>query len=391
MVRTVFVLDGRSRAALQVVRSLGKRGVKVIIGNDSWVCSSFFSRFVSKRVVYPNPKTKGFKRLMFALLQKEKIDVVIPVRDDTTLFFSRYKEELSKFSKIPVADFKTIMKGRDKSQTIEIAKRAKVPIPKTIIVNSLSDVLANYKKIGFPMVLKPAISTGSRGLFLLRNKDQLDQLRDSLFHRYGKYLMQEFIPSQGNYGLNVLFNDKSELRAVFVYKRLRDYPRGMGPSVLRMSVVNDEIKKYGVRLFKAMRWQGVGMAEFKVDTRDNKPKLMEVNPRFWGSLALPIYAGVDFPYLLFKMALEGDVTPVIKYKQGVLARWLLLGDLLWLLKSKDKLHDLKEFLKFFRKNQIYDIISLKDPLPALGALLEGLEFIFKKKKREHAFNRGVIF
>ena len=37
----------------------------------------------------------------------------------------------------------------------------------------------------------------------------------------------------------------------------------------------------------------------------NEPKLIEVNPRFWGSLALAIYAGIDFPYLLYKLAMEG--------------------------------------------------------------------------------------
>ncbi len=41
------------------------------------------------------------------------------------------------------------------------------------------------------------------------------------------------------------------------------------------------------------------MVEFKLDPRDNTPKLMEINPRFWGSLALAIESGVNFPYLLY--------------------------------------------------------------------------------------------
>src|SRR5437868_544478 len=52
---------------------------------------------------------------------------------------------------------------------------------------------------------------------------------------------------------------------------------------------------------------------------------MEVNGRFWNSLALPCYAGVDFPALLAQMARDGDVPPVTSYRSGVRCRWFL-GD-----------------------------------------------------------------
>ena len=93
--------------------------------------------------------------------------------------------------------------------------------------------------------------------------------------------------------------------------------------------MHTQIKKITRKLFKGLRWNGVAMVEFKIDKRDNLPKLMEINPRFWGSLALPIYAGVDYPYLLFQLARGEKVKKVEQYKVGVKARWLLLGDLLW--------------------------------------------------------------
>jgi hypothetical protein len=47
-------------------------------------------------------------------------------------------------------------------------------------------------------------------------------------------------------------------------------------------------------------WHGVAMVEFKIDRRDQLPKLMEINGRFWGSLQLAIDAGVDFPAILLQ-------------------------------------------------------------------------------------------
>ena len=53
--------------------------------------------------------------------------------------------------------------------------------------------------------------------------------------------------------------------------------------------------------------------------------MLEVNPRFWGSVGLAVQSGVDFPYLLFRMATEGDIEPVLQYRTGVVVKWLL-GD-----------------------------------------------------------------
>ncbi len=72
------------------------------------------------------------------------------------------------------------------------------------------------------------------------------------------------------------------------------------------------------------------MVEFKHDARDGTPKLLEINGRFWGSLQLAVDAGIDFPYLLYRLAVDGDVEPAFSYETGVRLRWWF-GDLDWLL------------------------------------------------------------
>ena len=72
------------------------------------------------------------------------------------------------------------------------------------------------------------------------------------------------------------------------------------------------------------------MVEFKRDARDGVSKLLEINGRFWGSLQLSVDAGVDFPHLLYRLAIEGDVEPVSTYATGVRLRWGL-GNVDWLL------------------------------------------------------------
>jgi protein-tyrosine-phosphatase len=57
--------------------------------------------------------------------------------------------------------------------------------------------------------------------------------------------------------------------------------------------------------------------------------LMEVNPRLWGSLALPIDCGVDFPRGLAALATGMPLLPQPKYRTGRYTR-SLLDDVSWL-------------------------------------------------------------
>jgi predicted ATP-grasp superfamily ATP-dependent carboligase len=66
------------------------------------------------------------------------------------------------------------------------------------------------------------------------------------------------------------------------------------------------------------------MVEFRMRA-DGRPVFLEVNGRFWNSLALAVHAGVDFPRLVADIAEHGDCASVTSYRVGLRCRWLL-GD-----------------------------------------------------------------
>jgi len=83
------------------------------------------------------------------------------------------------------------------------------------------------------------------------------------------------------------------------------------------------------RLLESLQWRGVAMVEWKCDPRSGRPLLLEINPRFWGSLALAVRAGVDFPRLYANAAL-GKPSPDFPapYQIGTVSRWVIPGDIL---------------------------------------------------------------
>ena len=376
----VFVTDAQMRSSLAVIRSLGKRGINVTAGEETRWATGFFSRYCNHKVVYPSPKKNrdAFVDFLIRHLKENKYDALYPVAEFCLNPIMENYDEISRYTRIGLPRPEIFQTGFDKGITLKIALENKIPCPKTFFINGLDDIKNLAKTLDYPLILKPCIGAGRRGVEICNSFDEIIEKYNKNYPVYGKQLLQEFIPSAGEFGVYTLFNSESEPRAVSVQRRIRSYPYYGGPSTLRETFKNN-ISALAVptafKLLQSMKWSGLAMVEFRIDSRDNIPKLMEVNPRFWGSLQLSILAGVDFPFLYYQMMLEGDIDPVLDYSEGVQCRWLLPGDILWFLTTPNKLKNFPEFLKFQPND---DIISLYDPGPTVGFFLATLRYLFDK-------------
>jgi len=377
----VFVTDAQQRKSLAVIRSLGRRGISVTAGDSRSFALSFFSKYCNRSVVYPSPKKKPelFIEWLIDYLKSNRCDVLLATDDDSLMAVTRFRDDLSRYTLVPVVDYGSYMKARNKADTIKIALKHSIPCPRTYFVNDLKEMKVLADHISYPAIIKPRESSGSRGIVYVESRDVLYSAYRRVHNAYSYPLIQELIPSGGaTYGVSALFNAKSEPRAVFVHQRIREFPPSGGPSTLRESVSKPELVELAFKLLRALKWYGVAMVEFKMDPRDGKPKLMEVNSKFWGSLQLAICSGVDFPYLLYKMARDRDIEPLFEYEVGIRCRWLL-GDVLHFIFSPRRLETLPDFFKIVDKNTHFDILSIEDLGPALGSFLSFSSRLFHQK------------
>jgi predicted ATP-grasp superfamily ATP-dependent carboligase len=132
-----------------------------------------------------------------------------------------------------------------------------------------------------------------------------------------------------------------------------------------------------------------------IDPRDGTPKLLEVNPRFWGSVQLAIQSGVDFPYMLYEWSCGRRVQPVHNYQVGQMCRQLLPYDLMHFLANPDRFSMQPSF---FGAHYGHNIFSASDPGPVLGFLLSCSRYLFDPDKwlhlarmEEFASRMGKIF
>src|ERR1700676_4914083 len=117
------------------------------------------------------------------------------------------------------------------------------------------------------------------------------------------------------------------------------------------------------------------MVEFKLDPRDGVPKLMEINPRFWGSIALAICAGADFPTMAVDLA-TGQRVVASPYAIGKRARWLVPGDVAHSIANPRRFALEPSFFQFFAPNLCYDEFDRHDVRGGVATVLAAAASVF---------------
>src|SRR5688572_31650818 len=81
-----FVTDGDQRPALAVTRSLGRRGITVVVGEEAGRSLASSSAYCCGHVTYPSPRRhpQAFEKFLLELVQQHQFDVIVPVTDVTT-------------------------------------------------------------------------------------------------------------------------------------------------------------------------------------------------------------------------------------------------------------------------------------------------------------------
>ena len=375
---SALVTDGIWRKSLAVVRALAISGVKVDVGERTWMAPALLSRYANHRYIYPSREkdSEAFLNWLKFTVKSNNYDVLITPEEETSLLVAQHISDFSPYINIPLAQYEKLTLVRNKFNLLTHAKKIGIPCPETSIINTSGDIALNIRRFSFPLVLKPIIGTGGHGIRYVLTKDMYYEHCDSMREKYGTFLMQDYIPGNDYYGVSVIFNVHNKMRCAFVHKKLRQYPITGGASTYAVSVKFPRLVEMAEALLTSIGWYGSANIEFKIDQRDNTAKLMEVNPRLWGSLQLAISSGINIPYLLYQLAVNGDIPPHFEYKTDVKFHWFMQGDFMNFIAnlSSKKRIELGAF-KLFEKNSCHATWELSDPLPFLGLSLALLDYL----------------
>lgn len=362
-----MVLDGESRATLGVVRSLGRLGIPVMVGGNDPLAMSGFSRHATRRFTYP-PVRAGVADTHSVVIERVRAwrpDVLMPVFEEGwSLIYAFYEEYARSAAIVPCPGRELFEQLFDKGRLAEYAEQHGVPIPKTFRPRSRDEALALRDQLPYPVLLKPRQSTSGSGI---RRVDNPGELAEALTKTRDVPLLQERIEGE-DLELTILCVHGEPL-AGSAYMSLRNHPLPYGPPIACRTIVDDALMRTGMEFLRKLPYHGVAHLDFRRDRRDGQAKLLDFNPRLAGTNEISIRSGVDFPLMLYRLALGEPVKPCFTYEVGMEFRWLMYGELLHLATTPNKYRTVRELLRWHR---VATDVSLADPLPHAAKVLSSL-------------------
>lgn len=360
MQEKVAVTYSWNRMAYVINQSLSSKGIKVYTGDASLINMNKFSLLGNKCFRYPGfyKSRELFLEYLTFYLQTHAIPFLIPTHEEIFII-SKYQDQLDGIKTL-VPCFESLRVAHKKGLSSALANQLGIPVPLTVIPGNEADCHAFFKAHEKPIVLKYENSNSSKGVFYISDIKQFEQH----FGRLCEFILQEYVTGEG-YGVSMLYN-KGKLKASFSHKRLKEKLSTGGTSTVRMGVRNEMLEDWSKKILDHLEWNGVAMVEYKYDAERKKGWFIEVNPRFWGSLALPYYSGMDFPYLYYRILRDGDVRETFDYKEGITVKWLLGGALGFI---DGILHERQlRFRHLSLRADHFDDFSLRDPFILAGEM-----------------------
>lgn len=373
------VLLGSDFKALGVARSLGERGIPIVV-IDHAPRSAWFSRYVKKRFRW-HKQMDNYEFVSF-LLNVGKLHhleqwILFPLQDEVVQLVACHRQELIQIYTVITQEWAVVQWANDKRRTYQLAQETGVPYPRTVYPTNENELVSI--DVHFPTIIKPAISVHLQYSAHLKALEA--HSRDELLLRYRRALeyippnevmVQEVILGDGStqYSL-VAFCKNGRILTSMTARRTRQYPidYGLGSSFVKAMPV-PALLEPSRKLLLAMKASGMVEIEFKYDEFDQQYKLLDINLRPWGWHTLCIACGLDFPFIQYSDALgieyEGPSTaPRYDYQ------WIrVLTDIpAGLQEMRKGITTPCRYLRSLSGKIVLSVFDWRDPLPALGDLI----------------------
>jgi D-aspartate ligase len=386
---------GSDHLALGVVRSLGRRNIPVWVLTTRSNSTAATSRYARRRLAWPIGDDVQQCNYLLELAQAHRLRgwVLFATDDPTAKLLASNQALLSEWFKLTTAPWSRLRWAFDKRLTYQLAESLGLDHPRTYYPRSREEVAS--LACTFPVILKPAFKdkisndfTSAKAWRVTDRRELLDGYDAACrLVEPDAVMVQEFIPGGGKTQFSYAAACVGgQARAWLVARRTRQYPTDFGRASSFVETVDQPlIEGPSEQLIAALDYDGPIEIEFKLDLRDGRYKLLDVNARVWGWHTIGRRAGVDFPYLLW-CAAQGQPVPELRGRTGV--RWIRLATDLAAAASEVSRGELSAgaYVRCFRGPLEFAIFAPDDLAPALA---EASRLLGLLEKRIRGSTRGT--
>jgi protein-tyrosine-phosphatase/predicted ATP-grasp superfamily ATP-dependent carboligase len=381
--RKALVIGDDTRSFLATVRSLGRQGLEVHVAPNDLGAPALRSKYISRmhRLPYYLDGGELWLTALETVCRRENFDLIVPCEERALLPLYRHREQLEKHCRLAIPDSLGLATFFDKYATRELASSLGVPIARGRLLAPTDTPASICAEFRLPLVIKPRRSYTWRDLYVrkstavIKSTAELEQWLFVNREDADQSFLEEFWPGLGG-GVSVLC-DRGKVLLAFEHQRAHELA---GSSYYRRSMPVNRARLEAVAAMTGkIEYTGLAMFEFKINQESSEWRLLEINARPWGSLPLPVALGVDFPYALYRLLVDGARPAATQYRSGVYGRNLIPD--LWQLRST--LQDIRaapvevlgrvaawlwEFRRVLAGREVPDLWVRDDRAPALAEL-----------------------
>jgi predicted ATP-grasp superfamily ATP-dependent carboligase len=325
---TAFVL-GITCNGLSVVRSLGRKGIRVVAVDAYTDRPGLKSRYADEVVFAPTniiDDEAPWLSFLIGLAEDESVKpVLFPTEDAYVLFIAKHREVLAQHFEFNLAPDQVVYASVSKLGTYDLALECDIPTPWTYVVRTMDDYERIREKVSFPCALKPSLAHvwlekySTEKLLVIRRPEELESRLGRLMELGIEVVLQEIIPGGDSqvYVFEVCVGRDGEVLGYACMHKLRQWPVDFGVGAFDVSVVEPRLAEVALQLLRRSGYRGIASSEYMLDPRDGLFKLIDINPRTCMIGELAIASGVDIPYLYYRDVSGETVKPVSMSKPGV--------------------------------------------------------------------------
>jgi len=348
----VLIPDGESFFALSVINCLhlAKKNIEIhVIYTSNELNGVQYSNKINSYKFYKKTKDNlDFIYFISDELVKRQIDVLLPLHHDTIRLVAANRFVFQQINCAVLGSNLNVFESvGNKWELSKYLIQNQISTPKTI--NSFEDI----SRLDFPILYKPASGTaGGQGIELIKS---LNDITQDLINSEN-YILQEYVKGY-DVGCNVLCLN-GEILAFTTQKEIISSSTRFQAADAIEFFYDPILLKAMKKLFKSLNWTGVANVDLRFDEINNNYKLIEINPRFWGSVEGSQRVGVNFPYLYCLTAL-GIQFDLPKY------RFETYGNNRSLFKIFISKFQIKKSKRLVVPSNLSIYGDLKDPLPKI--------------------------
>lgn len=250
------------------------------------------------------------------ICEQKNIDVIFPISDKEITFFARHREVFVKRN-IAVATngYQTLQTAFNKYEVSEIADEIGYPRPQTIKCASVEEAIRAGCALDYPLILKPYISAGgSYDVMFIQTQQQLLEEFQEKIQKDKNIILQEYIKGSRERSLNIVLDSQQKVLLAFTLRKMRHIKPSLSTAIEvvenppEMDKVIELVQRLGIVGFRAV--------QTKLDEKDGKYKLIEVNPRLGSNARILARMGNDLPLINLNLFLNQALPDINPYVVG---------------------------------------------------------------------------